>query len=92
MLEKRVRRWVRRWKRPISLIELDNEMITKRVELFDIEPHTIDLTDPPLFTVRPMPFSVEDRPPLFGVDPSAAPNVVFEPQALEVGTDDTPPD
>ncbi len=70
VLEKRERRWSLRRHRPADPIETDDEMITTHTDLFDIEPHTIDLTDPPLFTTEPAPIPEEDVPPLFAVDAS----------------------
>ena len=47
-----------------------DDMITKHADLFDVEPHTIDLTDPPLFGTRPVPTIDDDLPPLFATDPT----------------------
>lgn len=69
VLEKRERRWLLRRPRPTKPTEVD-DMITKHAELFDIEPNTIDLTDPPLFGTRPAPVAATDLPPLFAVDES----------------------
>lgn len=69
MLDKRDRRWTLRKARPADPEILDDDMITRHADLFDVEPPEAPPSEHPLFAVRPGVAPGEDRMPLFGVEP-----------------------
>lgn len=84
MLDKRGRRWIFGRRRRVDPMGLDDEMITKHAELFDVKPRPTGISGAPLFATRPVPVASVDHPPLFGVEPAEPQLFATAPAELDV--------